>query len=140
MGANDDQATLVLRELVGVLPALLDEHAIRELADRLRPHLVEAPTLPAEPLLTTREAAEYARVSVETIRRAVRAGDMPIAAMIGRTRRLTRVAVDDWLADTRPVQTEHRPTPRTRRRRDSGAAGGSLRAYWREPSEEKHGD
>jgi type IV secretion system protein VirD4 len=130
---NDPTAAIVLRELVGVLPALLNEDAIRELADRLRPHLAGPTVSVPEPLLTTREAAEYARVSVETIRRALRAGDMPVAAMIGRSRRLTRGAVDGWLAETRPVQAAPRTTQPRRRRRDPGATAGSLRAYWREP-------
>ena len=134
VGASEDPAGMVMRELAGVLPGLLDEQAIRELAERLRPHLASTSTETAdEHLLTTQDAADYAQVNVETIRRAVRAGEIPVAARIGRSSRLTSAALDAWLAETSPAHVELATHSRRRRRRE-GSTDGSLRALWREPS------
>jgi excisionase family DNA binding protein len=134
VATSEDPAGAVLRELAGVLPGLLDDSAIRELADRLRPHLSGAPeATAADQLLTARDAAAYAKVNVETIRRALRAGEIPLAAKIGRSPRITREALDAWLADTMPVVSEPTGVQRRRRRRQQ-AADGSLREFWSQPA------
>jgi excisionase family DNA binding protein len=115
---SDSLANALLAELARSLPATFDDDALRELASRLGPFLDAERS--AEPssgqLLTTAEAAERARVNVETIRRAIRAGDLPIAARIGRSVRLTALAIDGWLAETSRSEQAVRPA-RSRRNR-----------------------
>ena len=56
----------------------------------------------AGPLMTPADAAEYARVAVETILRAIRCGELPAAGYVGRSPRMSRDAVDGWLARLAP--------------------------------------
>ena len=58
--------------------------------------------LSAVPLMTAADAARYARVNVETILRAVRAGELPVAGYVGRSPRISRDALDRWLATRSP--------------------------------------
>ena len=89
-------------EMARVLSAALDDEALRELALQLLPYLEvrEVPESPNHRLLTTADAAERAGVNVETVRRAIRAGELPVAARIGRSPRLTALVLDAWLAKT----------------------------------------
>ncbi|MGH2872819.1 MAG: helix-turn-helix domain-containing protein [Solirubrobacteraceae bacterium] len=129
----------MIRELAQVLPQLLDDDAIQMLALRLGPHLPAVtssePVVVSDVLLTAAEAADHARVNVETVRRAIRAGNLAVAAQIGRSPRVTRRAVEEWLAGT--AQTRAVPLPRaasSRRARSYGAGlRGSLTAAFREP-------
>lgn len=109
-----------LSELARLLPAALDDDALRELASRLIPyldgrHVAES----GSRLLTTADAAERAGVNVETVRRAIRAGDLLVAARIGRSPRLTALAIDSWLAKT-SRSAEGAPTHRRPRSRRAG--------------------
>ena len=49
--------------------------------------------LSAVPLMTRADGARYARVNVETILRAVRAGQLAVAGYVGRSRRISRDAL-----------------------------------------------
>jgi excisionase family DNA binding protein len=124
----------VLRPLVDAIPALMDDQALQELARRLRPLLttIEPETEPNNdgPLLTCAEAASYARVHVETIRRAVRNNGLPVAARIGRSPRISRTVLDHWLLQTSssaadPVERRH-----ARLRTSHSGLTGSLKDAW----------
>ena len=123
----------VLRPLVDAIPALMDDHALEELAQRLRPLLASAEHFEANnggALLTCAEAASYARVHVETIRRAVRNNAIPVAARIGRSPRISQVGLDQWLLETSRSaagQVGHRQVRRRTRQPDSR---GSLKEVW----------
>jgi excisionase family DNA binding protein len=117
---TEDSGANLIRELVRALPLLLDDGAIEELARRLRPHLaLDQPIVESnDQLLTSAEAANRARVNIETVRRAIRAGELPVAARIGRSPRITRLALERWLAET-----GRRPeSPQPIRRRKAGQA------------------
>ena len=77
-----------LAEFARLLPAVLDESALQELAARLQPLLPgnEVPGADGR-LYTTAEAAELVGVNIETVRRAIRAGELRVAARIGRSPR-----------------------------------------------------
>ena len=66
-------------------------------------------------LYTAAGAAEEIGVNVETIRRAIRSGELDVAGRIGRSPRLSREAIDQWLNSTIPSA----PTVPGRRRRRS---------------------
>jgi excisionase family DNA binding protein len=117
--SNESQGSAagrLLTQLARLLPEALDDDALHELASRLIPHLEERQSAASQEdrLLTAAEAAERASVNVETVRRAIRAGDLRVAARIGRSARVSVVAIDDWLAKT--VRTEDGTRPRRRRR------------------------
>jgi excisionase family DNA binding protein len=76
--------------LLGPLAAYLDALEARVAALERRSSTV--------PLMTAADAARYARVSVKTILRAVRAGELPVAGYIGRSPRISRDALNGWLA------------------------------------------
>ena len=90
---------------------------------------LEAHYLSAGPLMTPADAAEHARVGVETIRRAIRGGELSVAGYVGRSPRLSRDAVDGWLAETSPPAA---PVSRQRRRRCGRQASEAVEAAWRE--------
>lgn len=109
-----------MQELACALPGVLDEDALEELATRLRPHLGDGlSNATGDQLLTAADAARRAHVHVETVRRAIRAGELVVAARIGRSPRLTTIAVDRWLGNTaaggQPARAERsrrtRPSP-----------------------------
>ena len=83
----------------------------------------------AGPLMTPADAAEHARVAVETIRRAIRGGELSVAGYVGRSPRLSRDALDDWLAARSAPAA---PVSRQRRRRCGRKASEAVEAAWRE--------
>ncbi len=115
---SKDLGHTLICELARALPAALDDDALEELAARLRPHLGKPrnTTTSDDHLLTAADAARRAHVHVETVRRAIRAGDLSVAARIGRSPRLTAIAIDSWLLKTSDAgRTEQ--TIRSRRSR-----------------------
>jgi excisionase family DNA binding protein len=94
----------------------LDNDDLARLAARLRPFLGDpaaADDRPPEQLLTAAEAAQRARCSVETIRRAVRSGALP-SRSVGRAIRIAGEDLDGWLAH--PRGERQRPSRATRNR------------------------
>ncbi len=89
-------------DLAQLLAEALDENALKQLASRLRPFLgiSEEQTPRTAHLLTASAAAQLAGVNVETVRRAIRAGDLEVAARIGRSHRISQPALERWLATT----------------------------------------
>jgi len=83
--------------------------------------------LSAVPLMTAADAAAYARVNVETILRAVRAGELPVAGYVGRSPRISRDALDGWLA-TRSLAAP--PVARQPRRGRGRKASDAVEAAW----------
>ena len=67
-----------------------------------------------EPLVTPDELAEYLKVSVDTIHRAIRAGDLP-AMRIGP--RLLRIRIEDARQFLRPAETASSRVLKLRARR-----------------------
>ncbi len=120
-----------LAELARLLPAVLDEPALHELAARLQPFLPggEAPEA-GDRLYTAAEAAKLVGVNVETVRRAIRSGDLRVAARIGRSPRMRREAIDGWLTNTIEM-TDTGPRRRVSRRQ-SPLAKQSLREAFKE--------
>src|SRR5581483_8425334 len=104
-----------LAELARWLPTALDDEALQELANRLRPFMNSPVKEARTHLYTAAEAAEEVGVNVETIRRAIRSGELDVAGRIGRSPRLSREAIDQWLNNT----IASAPTARGRRRRRS---------------------
>jgi len=78
------------------------------------------------PLMTAADAAAYARVNVETILRAVRAGELSLAGYVGRSPRISRHALDGWLAASSPAA----PVPSQPRRRRGRKASDTVEAAW----------
>jgi len=70
-------------------------------------------------LMTAADAGRYARVKVETVLRAVRAGELPIAGYIGRS--------PSWLAASSPAAPVSSPP----RRRCPTKASDAVEAAWR---------
>jgi excisionase family DNA binding protein len=108
----------LVAELAKLVPVALDDDALRALASRLRPFLEnqEDGVCRSGQLLTASAAARLAGVNVETVRRAIRAGDLEAAARIGRSHRIARPALDSWLASTTRGSTPRHSAPRARRR------------------------
>ncbi|MGZ4239342.1 MAG: helix-turn-helix domain-containing protein [Solirubrobacteraceae bacterium] len=79
--------------------------------------------------MTPADAAEYAGVAVETILRAIRRGELPAAGHVGRSPRMSRDAVEGWLARTSPPLA---PVSRKRRRRCGRKASEAVEAAWQE--------
>jgi excisionase family DNA binding protein len=105
-----------LTELARSLPAALDESALHELAARLQPFLADAEASDADAkLYTTAEVAKLVGVNIETVRRAIRSTELRVTARIGRSPRLSREAIDTWLATTIEL-TDTGPRRRPRRR------------------------
>jgi excisionase family DNA binding protein len=103
-------------QLAQAVLADLDSDGLDRLAELLAPRLARiatAPTHSAEPLLTCAETAIWARVHVETIRRAVRSGALH-AYRVGREWRIASADLEAWLNREKP--REHSARPRTRRR------------------------
>ena len=93
--------------LLGPLAAYLDALEARVGALERR--------LSAVPLMTAADAARYARVNVETILRAVRAGELPVAGYVGRSPRISRDALNGWLATRSSAAAPVSSQPRRRR-------------------------
>jgi excisionase family DNA binding protein len=110
----------VLDVLLGPLAAYLDAREARVGALERR--------LSAVLLMTAADAARYARVNLETILRAVRAGEVAVAGYVGRSPRVSRDALNSWLATRSPSAPPVAPQPRRRRERESSDA---VEAAWR---------
>jgi excisionase family DNA binding protein len=106
-----------MNPLVETLLAELDDVALDELARRLAPRLLELlPTGAAtDRLLSATDAASYAGVHPETLRRAIRAGELAVAGRVGRSPRLAHADVDAWLNGGRIRATRPRAARRSRR-------------------------
>ena len=106
-----------LAELARLLPAVLDESALHELAARLQPLLSAAEVLETgKRLYTATETAELVGVNMETLRRAIRSGQLAVAGRIGRSPRITRDAIDTWPTSTIEL-TDNGPRRRPRQLR-----------------------
>ncbi|HEY2595184.1 MAG TPA: helix-turn-helix domain-containing protein [Chloroflexota bacterium] len=118
-----------LTDLARLLPDALDDDALKDLASRLLPYL-ETPRSPEphDPLLTAADAAGRVGVNVETVRRAIRAGELTVAARIGRSPRITEVALQSWLDDTSQNHRQATTIRQRRPRRVNRPAENSLRA------------
>ena len=77
--------------------------------------------------MTAADAARYARVDVETILRAVRAGEFAVAGYIGRSPRISRDALNRWLATRSSAAAPVSSQPRRRRGRKASDA---VEAAW----------
>ena len=95
--------------LLGPLAAYVDALEARVAALERR--------LSAVPLMTAADAARYARVNVETILRAVRAGEVAVAGYVGRSPRISRDALNSWVAARSSVGAPASPPPRRRGRK-----------------------
>jgi excisionase family DNA binding protein len=84
-----------------------------------------------EPLMTLSAAAEYARTATKTLQRAIRAGELPTVGYVGRSPRLCREDIDDWLADHQPASRNATSRPRRRRTRTTTTSP-TLDTAWRE--------
>jgi excisionase family DNA binding protein len=125
-----------LVEFARSLPAVLDDSALHELATRLRPFLLTELNIgdaAGERLDTTAEVAQQAHVNVETVRRAIRAGQLLVAARIGQSARLSQDAIDAWLAGNIEI-TDAGVRRRVRRRRSAALPEHSLRAAFKAAS------
>jgi excisionase family DNA binding protein len=96
---SGDIASALVSELARALPAALDDDGLERLAARLQPYLKSRLGDPSDDprLMTAAEAADRAHVHVETVRRAIRSGRLPVAARIGRSVRLSPMAIEAWL-------------------------------------------
>ena len=105
--------------LLGPLAAYLDALEARVAALERRSSAV--------PLMTAAHAARYAQVNVETILRAVRAGELSVAGYVGRSPRISRDALSRWLATSSPAAPVSPPP----RRRSGPRASEAVEAAWR---------
>ena len=105
--------------LLGPLAAYLDALEARVGALERR--------LSAVPLMTAADAARYARVNVETILRAVRAGELAVAGYVGRSPRISRDALNGWLATRSSAAAPASSQPRRHRGRKASDA---VEAAW----------
>jgi excisionase family DNA binding protein len=98
---SDDLTRTLAKELANALPEALDDSTLERLAAKLRPYITPGFDSPRtqDRLLTAGEAASEARVHVETIRRAIRAGELPVAGRVGRSHRIRAVELERWLAE-----------------------------------------
>jgi len=81
----------------------------------------------AVPLMTAADAARHAQVNVETILRAARAGELPVAGYIGRSPRISRDALNSWLAARSSAAA---PASPQRRRQRGRKASDAVEAAW----------
>jgi excisionase family DNA binding protein len=81
----------------------------------------------AVPLMTAADAARYTRVNVETILGVVRAGELPVAGYVGRSPRISRDALNRWLATRSPAAAPASLQPRRGRGRKASEA---VEAAW----------
>jgi excisionase family DNA binding protein len=114
----------------------LGPQTIDRLADLVAERLAERHALGEEPLLSAQEAARVARVHPETVRRAIRAGELPVAGFVGQRPRLRRADIDAWIAHDVPASAVARARPATRRVRPGSSGqrvlGDALRAVLEE--------
>jgi excisionase family DNA binding protein len=112
----------VSRDLAGVLLSTLDDDALAELAERLRPFLADAEGDPGR-LLAPREAAARLGLHERTVARMAREGRLPGAVKVGRGWRFPAGS----LAVT-PRARPHNEAPAPRRRRPAPDGRASVRA------------
>jgi excisionase family DNA binding protein len=112
-------AVSLARELLAVIDAgdvdAISPEALEALAGHLRPYLPKPREEAQDALLTAHEAAQHARAHVETIRRAVRRGELS-AAQVGRSLRIRSGDLEAWLASSERDGTEPPPTRPSRSR------------------------
>ncbi|WP_249011181.1 helix-turn-helix domain-containing protein [Conexibacter sp. DBS9H8] len=120
---SDEFGQALLREFIRALPAALDDDALEELAARLAPHLSRE-SRPELGLLSAAQAAARANVHVETIRRAIRAGELDVTFWNGRSARIAPTALEAWLSEPPRRSGVGRPL-RSRR----STAGREVREY-----------
>jgi excisionase family DNA binding protein len=99
--------TLDARTLENLGPRTLDR-----LADLVEARLAQRRAAGEERLLTAAAAAEVARVHTETMRRAIRLGEIEVAGYVGSRPRVRRAAVDAWVARGQGAGTTAAPRPR----------------------------
>ena len=109
--------TLDARALDELGPQTLDR-----LADLVEARLAERRAGGEEPLLTAVAAAELAGVHAETMRRAIRLGQVQVAGYVGNRPRMRRAAMEAWVARGQPDPPASGPPRRTR-------SGGRRGAY-----------
>lgn len=126
-----------ISDLARSLPAAFDDETLRELAARLLPFLDAGDVAGSsnDRLLTAADAAKRADVHVETVRRAIRAGELPVAARIGRSPRLTSLAINSWLAKTSRIEAAVRPARSRRSQRAAPPREYSLAAAFKQRPE-----
>ena len=105
--------------LLGPLEAYLDALEARIAALERRSSAV--------PLMTAAAAARCTQVNVETILRAIHAGELPVAGYVGRSARISRDALIRWLATSSPAP----PVSSQPRRRSGPRASEAVEAAWR---------
>lgn len=104
-----------LAELARLLPTVLDESALHELAARLQPLLPAGEALETgKRPYTATEAAGLVGVNIEILRQAIRSGQLGVDRRIGRWPRISRDALDRWLTSTIEM-TDSGPRRRPRR-------------------------
>jgi len=89
--------------------------------------VLERRRLTAVPLMTAADAACFTRVGVKTILRAVRSGELPVAGYIGRSSRISRDALNGWLATRSSAAA---PPPPRRRQPRGRKASDAVEAAW----------
>jgi excisionase family DNA binding protein len=83
-----------------------------------------------EPLMTVKDAADYAQAATKTLQRAIHAGELPTVGYIGRSPRLCREDIDHWLAQRRPAA--RRASRRPRREAATTSTNLAVDAAWSE--------
>jgi excisionase family DNA binding protein len=97
----------------------LGAETIDRLADLVAARLVKRRAAGEEPLLTAAAAAELVGVHPETMRRAIRLGEVEVLGYVGSRPRVRRAAVEAWVAHGLPaplVSPASRSTGPRRRR------------------------
>ena len=77
--------------------------------------------------MTAADAAAYAQVKVQTILRAVRAGELSVVGYVGRSPRISRDVLNGWLVASSPAAPVCAPP----RRRCGPKASEAIEAAWR---------
>jgi excisionase family DNA binding protein len=80
----------------------LGSETIDQLADLVEARLTRRRAAGEEPLLTAAAAAEFAGVHAETMRRAIRLGEVEVVGYVGSRPRVRRTAVEAWVASGKP--------------------------------------
>jgi excisionase family DNA binding protein len=99
----------------------LGSETIDRLADLVEARLARRRAAGEEPLLTAAAAAEVAGVHIETMRRAIRLGEIEVAGYVGSRPRVRRAAVDAWVAGGTPDAPTVAVRRQTRPRRGRAA-------------------
>ena len=118
--------TLDAAALEGLGPRTIDR-----LADLVASRLEARRAAAEEPLLSSVDAGRLAGVHPETVRRAIRSGELEVAGYIGSRPRMRREAVEAWIASGRrpsmvPMTTTGAVTRRGRSARRRRVLGDAL--------------